>query len=335
VTPLSVAVVGAGNWGTVLAHLVARNGHTVRLWMRDVEVCAEIATRRTHTRSSPGLVLAEGIEATSDLRLAVRSADLVLVAIPAQAFREVARALGDVLTPEQLVIHGTKGIENGSLARASEILEQETCARQIGALAGPNIAIEVAAGKPAGTMIASHFPRVIEVGRRALASPQMMVFAGEDVVGVEVSGALKNVVAIAAGAATALEVGENAKAFLVTRGLAEITRVGIALGADPATFAGLAGLGDLVVTCASSHSRNHRVGVALARGERLDDALRAMGMVAEGVATSVSARALAAAQGIETPLLSRVHAVVHEGLSPREALQQLMALPAGRDVARR
>jgi glycerol-3-phosphate dehydrogenase (NAD(P)+) len=330
--PLAVAVIGAGNWGTTLAHLVARNGHTTWLWTRDVNQRDEINQHRTNQRSLPGITLARGVTATNDLAEALANTPLVLIALPSQAFREVARALADVLSPEQLVIHGTKGLEAGLHRRMSEILFEETCIRQIGVLAGPNIATELSAGKPAGTVIASRFPRVIAAGRTALASPQLMVFAGTDVAGVELSGALKNVVAIAAGMADEMQIGDNAKALLVTRGMSELMRLAFAMGAEPATLAGLAGIGDLMVTCASLHSRNHRLGVALARGERLADAIAALGMVAEGVYAARSARALGRAYQIEMPIFERVDRILHEGLAPRAALDEIMRLPAGRDV---
>lgn len=329
-----VAVLGAGNWGTTLAHLVGSNGHPVRLWTRETEVREEINERHTHTRSLPGLSIAPGVRATSDLADAVQRASLILIAIPSQAFREVCRVAADVLMPEQLVIHGTKGLENGSHQRMSEILLAETCVRQFGVLCGPNIASEVAAGKPAGTVVASHLPRVIDAGRRALASSQMMVFSGDDVAGVELAGSFKNIVAIAAGMATEMAVGDNAKAFLVSRGLVEITRLAVAMGAHPSTFAGLAGIGDLMVTCASPHSRNHRVGAALARGERLPDILARLGMVAEGVHTSIAAHDLVRSHRVEAPLLEQVHRVLYEGLSPGDGLRELMSLPAGHDVKR-
>jgi glycerol-3-phosphate dehydrogenase (NAD(P)+) len=325
-------VIGPGNWGTTLAHLVATNGHEVTLWTRDPGQRDEINLLRTNTRYTPGLAIAPGVRSTTDLVDTLSHAELVIIAIPSQSFREVARLMGDHLDPEQVVIHGTKGFEVGTHRRMSEILQEETCARQIGVLAGPNIAPEVVVGMPAGTVIASPFPRVVELGRRALSSPRMMVFAGTDVLGVEVAGALKNVVAISAGMADEMGLGDNSKAFLVTRGMTELMRLASAMGAESMTLTGLAGMGDLIVTCASRMSRNHRIGVALAQGEKLDEAIARLGMVAEGVYASLSARALAKQYSIDMPLFERVDRVLHEGLSPREALEELMGLPAGRDV---
>ncbi len=329
-----VAVLGAGNWGTTLAHLVGGKGHPVLLFTRDVAQAKEINARHENRRALSGLRLSDNVRAVTSLAEALDDVELVLVAIPSQAFREVCRRGGEHFRPDHLVIHGTKGLEVGSHRRMSEILEEETCVRQLGVLAGPNLAPEVAAGRPAGTVVASPFPRVVEAGRRVLSSPELMVFAGTDVLGVELCGALKNVVAIAAGIADEMRVGENAKAFLVTRGMAELMRLATAMGAEPMTLTGLAGIGDLMVTCASPISRNHRVGVALARGESLADAIARLGMVAEGVYASLSARALAREHGIDMPLFEHVDRILHEGLAPAAALEALMRLPAGRDVPR-
>ena len=328
------AVLGAGNWGTTLAHLVASNGLPVTLWSRDPAQRDEINAAHTNERAVPGLRIGAAVVATTDLHEAIDAAEVVLIAIPSQAFREVCRAAGDVLRPEHLVLHVTKGLEIDSRKRMSEILLEETCVRQLGVVSGPNIAAEVAKGKPAGTVVASRFPRVVEQGRRALSSPTMMVFAGTDVLGVELCGALKNVVAIAAGIVDEMKVGENAKAFLVTRGLAELMRLAFVMGAEPMTMTGLAGIGDLMVTCASPMSRNHRVGVALARGATLKEAVESLGMVAEGVHASRSSRALAGIHCVDMPLFEHVDRILHEGLSPTEAMESLMSLPAGHDVPR-
>lgn len=329
-----ITVLGAGNWGTTLADLVAQNGHDVRLWTRSPAQRDEINGLHTNERGVKELRIDERVVATTDLEEAVRGAELVIMVIPSQAVREVARSLGDVLAPEQVVLNAAKGLERESNARMTSIVLEETCAKQIGVLSGPNLAPEIAKRKPAGTVIASRFPHVIRLARRIVSSPRMMVFASEDVVGVELAAALKNVVAIAAGAATMMGIGENAKAFLVTRGLAEMTRLAVTMGASPLTFEGLAGVGDLMVTCASPISRNHRVGAALARGERLPDILEGLGMVAEGVYAAVAARDLARAYGVEAPLLERVYRVLYDGLGCEEALSELMTLPAGRDVPR-
>lgn len=328
-----VAVLGAGNWGTSLAQLIAENGHSVRLWARRKALANQINRRRENAKYLEGIELSEGITATAELADAVRDAPVILFVVPSKAFRAVAREVGDTLRPDQLVLHATKGIEPGTHQRMSQLLMEETCALQIGVASGPNIAREICEGKPAGIVVATAFPRVAAAARRLLHCPRMRVYDNEDLVGVELAGALKNVVAIAAGMATAMGLGENAKALLMTRGLSECARIGVAMGARPATFAGVAGMGDLIVTCTSTLSRNHRVGAALAGGKTLKQAIKALGMVAEGVGTAAVVRDIAQRREIDAPLLIGVHRVLDGELTPQQALQHLMGLDALPDVA--
>lgn len=332
-TRMKVAVLGAGNWGSTLAHLAGANGHDVRVWTRNDEQASEMNEAHTNRRAVPELELSPNVRATTSLREAIEGAPLVVAVIPSGALRSVLRRAGDVLSPEQILIHATKGLERGTHKRMSEVVLEETCVRQIGVLSGPNIAGEIALGQPAGTVVASHFPRVFELGRVAFASPKMMVFTGNDVTGVELAGAFKNVVALAAGMASAMGLGENAKALLVTRGMAEVTRVATSMGAQATTFGGLAGFGDLMVTCNSTRSRNHRVGEALGRGEALESVLSSLGQVAEGVHTARAAYELARAHGIVAPLIESVYRVLYEGLDVAQGLDALMRLEAGRDVS--
>lgn len=329
---IEVAVIGAGNWGTTLAHLIASNGHRPRLFTRDPDKCATINREHQNPRSLPGVQLHPGVVAVTDFADTVRSAHLVLLVLPSRGLRETCRELGAFLRPDQPVVHAIKGLEIDTHARMSQIIQDETCARQLGVIAGPNIAVEVAAGKPAGTVIATPFPAIAALVRSLLSCQQFRVFDGHDMHGVELCSALKNVVAIAAGMVDELKLGDNAKAFLVTRGMSELMRLAFALGAEPATVAGLAGVGDLMVTCASPHSRNHRVGVALAQGMGLDEAVESIGQVAEGVYASLAARALAQANRIEMPLFTQINRVLHERLPVLEALEGLLQLETGRDV---
>ena len=322
---IGVSVLGAGNWGTTIAHLIGQNGHRVLLWARSPELAAEINDQRANERYLPGLPLSENIVATSDLEQAVRGVPLVFIVIPSQAFRSVCQQLGELVVPSQLAVHATKGLELRTYQRMTQIMLAETCLRRIGVLSGPNIAREMMQGLPAGTVVASRFPRVIRVARDVLKSKQLRVYGNTDVVGVELGGTLKNIIAIAAGMATQMQLGENAKSLLITRGLSEIARLGVALGADPMTFSGLAGIGDLMVTCASPISRNHRVGAALARGMTLDQAVASLGMVAEGVKASKIAFELTNQLDMRSPLIHGVYRVVHEGVEPRVALAELMA----------
>ena len=328
-----VAVLGAGNWGTTLAQVIAEGGHSVALWTRRKALATQINKHRENKRYLDGFTLSDRIEATTDLAACVQSAPVVLFVVPSKAFRYVARDVGEVLEPHQLVLHATKGIEPVTHLRMTQIIMQETCSLQLGVASGPNIAREICEGKPAGIVVATAFPRVAAAAKRLLHGRRLRVYDNDDVIGVELAGALKNVVAIAGGMATAMQLGENAKALLVTRGLSEIARVGVAMGARPTTFAGVAGMGDLIVTCTSTQSRNHRVGAALAQGKTLKQAVKALGMVAEGVRTAAVVRDIAERRGIEAPLMITVHRVLEGELSPQAGLAALMALEAVPDVA--
>jgi glycerol-3-phosphate dehydrogenase (NAD(P)+) len=327
-----VTVLGAGNWGTTIAQMIGRNGHPVTLWCRRANQAQEINRQHTNKKYLPGVKLSKKIRATHKLHDAVTDVPLLLMIVPTKSFRQVCAAAGDVLSPDQFVVHGSKGFEVGTRYRMSEIIRQETCIKQLGVLSGPNIAPEIAAGKPAGTVIASPFPQVIRSVIEVLSSDRFNLYTGDDVSGVEIAGALKNVVAIASGVAGELELGENARSLLITRGMSEIRRIGGTLGADPATFAGVAGLGDLIVTCASPVSRNNRVGRALARGEKLPQIIKELGMVAEGVNTARVAHEIIAERRIDAPIFEAVYRVVHEGESPVSALQTLMSLEPKPDV---
>jgi glycerol-3-phosphate dehydrogenase (NAD(P)+) len=330
-----IAVIGGGSWGTTLADVIGAAGHPVHLWARSEEACREINKKHTNARYLKDLSLSERIEATPDLQQAVAGKRIVLMVVPSKAFRSVVEHMGDILTPDQYVLHATKGLEPGTHFRMSQIILQETCVRQIGVLSGPNIAPEICAGKPAGIVLASRFPMVVEAGQRVLVCkdlPRLRVYNNDDVVGVELAGALKNIVAIAAGIVTAMELGENTKALLMTRGLAEIARVGVAMGARALTFSGVAGIGDLIATCASPLSRNHRLGAALAHGKTLEEAVDSLGMVAEGVNTTAVVREVIEQHGLDAPLLETVHRVLFRGLSPADAVLELMRLSSRDDV---
>jgi glycerol-3-phosphate dehydrogenase (NAD(P)+) len=330
---LHVGVFGAGNWGTTLAQLAALKGHRVTLWTRSPERSDEINQRRTNHSALPGIQLCAGVSASVDHHEALSGVDLVVLAIPAQSFRATLHRIRDALQPQHAVVHGTKGLEQTTLRRMSELVLEETCIRQVGALAGPNIAPEVARGLPAGTVVASAFPRLVRLSREFFASELLMVFESADLKGVELCSAFKNVVAIAAGMADELNMGDNTKALLITRGIAELMRLTLELGAEPTTVAGLAGLGDLMVTCSSKHSRNRRIGAALARGERWSDAQARIGMVAEGIYAAQVAGELARRHRLKLPLFETVDRVLHEGLSTQEAIRHLMHLPVGHDIS--
>jgi glycerol-3-phosphate dehydrogenase (NAD(P)+) len=322
-----VAILGSGSWGSTLALLAAHDHARVRLWTRD-ESQRDAVNRHHRTGSeAAALRLSSSVDATTDLGDALAFSELVVVVVPSAAVREVMRAAAPHLRPSHRLVIATKGLEAETHRRMSEVVQEESCVRQLAVLAGPNIAPEIRRGLPAASVVATRFPMLEAELRRLLETSRFRLFRSTDVLGVELAAALKNVVAIAAGVVDALELGENAKAFLVARGLAEMTRLGIEAGAERATFTGLAGVGDLVVTCASRDSRNHRLGEALANRVPLPNALQQIGMVVEGVAAASAARRWAKEAGLELPLFEQVAAALFDGLPPRRGLERLLRLP--------
>lgn len=319
-----IGVVGAGSWGTALADLLARRGHRVTLWAFEPEVVAGIRERHENPIYLAGRPLAAGLETTSDIGRAVAGAALVVMATPSHVFRATFLAAVPSLAPQTIVVSATKGIEHDTLAFPSEIIAELAPTARVAVLSGPSFADEVLAGQPTAVVAASSDPRVAAEVQGAFSAPRFRVYAGSDVVGVQLAGALKNVIAIAAGILDGLGLGANTRAALITRGLAEMTRLGAAIGADPRTFAGLAGMGDLVLTTTGALSRNRALGMALAAGETLEGWRRTHRTVAEGAETVHGAVALARKHGVELPICDQVHRILYEGQDPRLALSELM-----------
>jgi len=325
--PSRVAVVGAGSWGTTLAHHLAGRGCEVRLWAYEPEVAAAIAAGRENTLFLPGVALHEGIAATSDLAAALGGARLALFVTPSHVARATLRTALPALAPEVPVVVASKGIETESLRTMAEVFAEElrpAGGRPLAFLSGPSFAREVAAGLPTAITAASRDAATARLVQELFSSESFRVYTTDDVVGVEVGGSLKNVIAIAAGICDGLGLGHNARSALITRGLAEITRLGVALGARPGTLAGLAGLGDLVLTCTGDLSRNRTLGMALAAGKSLEEITSGTRTVAEGVRTADAAVRLARRQGVEMPIADQTWRVLYEGLPPRTALHELM-----------
>jgi glycerol-3-phosphate dehydrogenase (NAD(P)+) len=324
-------VVGAGSWGTTLAKILGDNGHQTRVWAYEEEVCQEINEQHENSRYVPGARLAECVTATNDIQQVCESCPLMLMVVPSHVFRRVANQMGDHLNGEQIVVHCTKGIEQGSFKRMSEVLREETCLRKIGVLSGPNLSRELAKQNPAGTLVASPYDEVVARAQEVLHNQYFRVYGGSDVVGAEVGGAFKNIIALAAGIVDGLKMGDNTKALLLTRGLSEMARFGVTMGAEVLTFGGMAGIGDLMATCASPLSRNHQVGERLAGGETLEQIQESMFMVAEGVKTTKPAYNYARDRGMSLPIVEAVHALLYEGAEVRDAIQMLMDRDVGRE----
>jgi glycerol-3-phosphate dehydrogenase (NAD(P)+) len=317
-----VSVVGGGAWGTALASHCARAGLAVRLWAREPEVAQAINGRHENTLFLPGVPLPKELVAFSRLGDALEDAEAALVVVPSEFSRRIYRELRPVLPPEAVLVSATKGLEKDTLRRMSEVAAEEAPGHPCAVLSGPSFALEVARALPTAVVAAAEDHAVAQRIQRALATRTFRVYSSEDVVGVELAGALKNVIAIAAGIVDGLGFGHNTVAALITRGLAEIGRLAEALGGRPETLSGLAGLGDLVLTCTGALSRNRRVGQGLGRGLSLADA--GAGLVAEGVRTTLVACDLARREGIEMPIAAQMKAVLYEDTSPRDALEALM-----------
>lgn len=322
---IKVTIVGAGSWGTTLSLLLARSGHAPTLYVRDQVQAATIARTRRNQRYLPDLPLSPAIEVTSDLAAASAGAAVILLVVPSQSMRETAHQIAPHVG-DALIVSAAKGLERGTLLRMTEVVRDVIGAdaeRRICALSGPNLALEIAHGKPAASVVAGAEPAASRA-RDLLMSDQFRCYTSSDVVGVEMGGALKNIIAIGAGMADGLEAGDNAKAAFMTRGIAEIGRLGLAVGANPLTFAGLAGLGDLVATCASPLSRNYRLGRELAAGRPLPEILDRLDQVAEGVFATETATELGHRHGVELPITEQLHAILFAGKPALAAIRDLM-----------
>jgi glycerol-3-phosphate dehydrogenase (NAD(P)+) len=328
------AVVGAGAWGTALADLLVRNGHEVKLWAFEPDVVDSVNRKHENTRFLAGHRLAEGLLAGNDVEEMVDDAELVTFATPSHVLRLIARKAVKALPESAPLVVATKGIEKSTLCLMTEVIEQEASTATIVALSGPSFATEVVSRQPTAVVAASDDESAAELTQRVFSSPYFRAYTHTDVIGVELGGALKNVMAVATGIADGLGLGFNARAALVTRGLAEMTRLGVALGAEQSTFAGLAGLGDLVLTCTGTLSRNRAVGVELGKGKPLDEVLRSRETVAEGVTAAQSARELALREGVEMPIVDAVNRVLFEGQPARRAIGELMSRELRAEVDR-
>jgi glycerol-3-phosphate dehydrogenase (NAD(P)+) len=328
-----IAVIGAGAWGTAIAIVLGRRNageHQVRLWAYEPEVCRSIQERRANDLFLPGFAVPEAVEATNSLEAALEQAQIVVSVMPSHHCRRVVQQMAPWLRPEVLFVSATKGVENDTLLRMDEVItdvvrRERGFRPRIGALSGPTFAKEVAKGDPTAIVIGSEDAELACTVQREFSDPYFRVYTNGDLVGTELGGAVKNVIAIAAGVCDGLGLGHNTIAALITRGLAEMTRLAVAAGARPETMSGLAGMGDLVLTCTGGLSRNRTVGVELGRGQKLADIIEGMhGMVAEGVLTTKATLGLARKLDVEMPITEQMYAILNEGKSPKDAIRELM-----------
>jgi glycerol-3-phosphate dehydrogenase (NAD(P)+) len=327
-----VAILGGGSFGTAMAKVLGENGHRVYFWMRNESQVEEILSNHTNSRYMPGVKLKGDIRPTTNLPEAISKADIVFVAIPSKAFRAVIRDHSNDFRDGQIVISLTKGIEEDGFKLMSEILHEEIPRCRIGVLSGPNLAGEIVNRDLTATVIAAKDPEVRQAVQDLLGCEYFRVYANVDVYGVELAGALKNIYAIVAGLSAAMGMGENAKAMLITRGLAEMSRFAVSLGANPMTFMGLAGVGDLIVTCTSPKSRNYRIGFAVGEGKDLDDAVAELGQVAEGIYTLKLVKEKSAAIGIQMPLVCALYDILYDSASIKAVINGLMMAVQNSDV---
>ncbi|MDQ6695904.1 MAG: NAD(P)H-dependent glycerol-3-phosphate dehydrogenase [Actinomycetota bacterium] len=328
---IKVAVIGAGSWGTTVAALAAHNAPTM-LWARRAELAEQIDTEHRNGDYLADYELPKDLRATADLEQAVRQADVLVMGVPSQGFRGALEDVQPYLRPWVPVVSLAKGLELGSKLRMSQIIEEVLPGHPVGVLTGPNLAKEILAGHGAASVIAMDDDNVAKALQGIFATDVFRVYTNEDVVGCELGGVLKNVVAIASGMADGLGAGDNTRAAVITRGLAELSRLGIAMGGDPITFSGLAGMGDLVATCVSRQSRNRHVGEQLGQGQTIDEIIAAMHMVAEGVKTSKVVMELAEEHSVDMPIAWEVRAVCHEGRTAAEAYAGLLKREIGREM---
>lgn len=319
-----VSVIGAGSWGTALSILLANKGIEVNLWAYEEEVYNQIKETRQNVRYLPNITLPTNIQIFNDKEQAIKDTELVVLAVSSQAVRSVASDISSFIPQDSIVVNVAKGLEVKSLKRLSQVIEEEIPHCKIAVLSGPSHAEEVSRGIPTAVVSAAKEQWVSEFVQDVFMSPNFRVYTNSDIIGVEMGGALKNIIALAAGVSDGLGYGDNTKAALTTRGIVEITRLGQAMGALPSTFAGLTGIGDLIVTCTSMHSRNRRAGILIGQEKTLDEALNTIGMAVEGVKTCQAAYKLAKRLDVEMPITEQLYQVLFKGKSPEEAVKDLM-----------
>ncbi len=320
----SIGVIGAGSWGTALAVLLHNNGHQVTIWSCIQEEVQLLNEKRMHTSKLPGVVLAEEIVITGDLEQTLCEKDVLVMAVPSAFVRSTCKQVAPFIQPGQIIVDVAKGVEETSLCTMTEVIRQEIPAANAAILSGPSHAEEVGRGLPTTCVVGAETEDTAKYLQNIFMSPVFRVYISPDMLGMELGGSLKNVIALAAGMADGLGYGDNTKAALITRGIAEITRLGVKMGGRPETFGGLTGIGDLIVTCASMHSRNRRAGILIGQGYTADQAMKEVNMVVEGVYSAKAAMGLAQKYDVELPIIEQVNQILFENKNPREAVNNLM-----------
>ena len=321
-----ISVIGSGGWGIALTILLHKNGYNLTIWSFDKKEVEELKATRQNKTKLPNILLSEDIEVTNDLKEAVSDKDILVLAVPSKAIRSVSKSLKDIIKDNQIIVNVAKGLEEDTLKTMTDIIEEELEGKnpQVAVLSGPSHAEEVGKGIPTTCVVSAHNKELTLYLQNIFMHPSFRVYTSPDMIGVEIGGALKNVIALAAGIADGLKYGDNTKAALITRGIKEISSLGVAMGGEQSTFYGLTGLGDLIVTCASMHSRNRRAGILLGQGKTLDEAIKEVNMVVEGVYSAKSAYMAAKKYNVEIPIIEQVNAVLFENKNPAEAVNELM-----------
>ena len=321
-----ISVIGSGGWGIALTILLYKNGHDLTIWSFDKREAEELKTTRENKTKLPNILLPEDIKVTDNLKEAVDNKDVLILAVPSKVIRSVSKSLKDIIKDNQIIVNVAKGLEEDTLKTMTDIIEEELKGKnpQVAVLSGPSHAEEVGKGIPTTCVVSAHNKELTLYLQNIFMNPSFRVYTSPDMLGVEIGGALKNVIALAAGIADGLNYGDNTKAALITRGIKEISLLGVAMGGEQSTFYGLTGLGDLIVTCASMHSRNRRAGILLGQGKTLDEAIKEVNMVVEGVYSAKSALMAAKKYNVEIPIIEQVNAVLFENKNAAEAVNELM-----------
>ena len=321
-----ISVIGSGGWGIALTILLHKNGHDLTIWSFDKKEAEELKKTRQNKTKLPNILLPEDIKVTDDLREAVDNKDILILAVPSKAIRSVSKSLKNIIKDNQIIVNVAKGLEEDTLETMTDIIEEELKDKnpKVAVLSGPSHAEEVGRGIPTTCVVSAHNKELTLYLQNVFMNPSFRVYTSPDMLGVEIGGALKNVIALAAGIADGLNYGDNTKAALITRGIKEISTLGVAMGGEQSTFYGLTGLGDLIVTCASMHSRNRRAGILLGQGKTLDEAIKEVNMVVEGVYSAKSALMAAKKYNVEIPIIEQVNAVLFENKNAAEAVNELM-----------